>query len=77
MTTAIKNCRAESLKEVINLYEEELYRLKMLEKADQSNMLRRAEAEYLDAMANELAGISQSVENIEFLKLIEYYNNLK
>ncbi|MBR6579417.1 MAG: hypothetical protein IKK74_10790 [Clostridia bacterium] len=77
MTTAIKNCRADSLKEAINLYEEELYRLNMLEKAEQSNMLRCAETEYLDAMANELAGINQGIENIEFLKLIEYYNNLK
>ena len=77
MTTAIKNCRADSLKEAINLYEEELYRLNMLEKAEQSNMLRCAENEYLDAMANELAGINQGIENIEFLKLIEYYNNLK
>lgn len=80
MMTLIRTCRADSLKEVINLYEEEQYRLNMLEKTERANKQKKMEAEYISTILKEIAQqqaeINQTLDRIDLRQQSEYYNNL-
>ena len=69
MLVAVSNGRADSLKEVYNLYEEQLHRWK-LEDAAMGN------AQVQEYIANAITETNTRLKHIEFMQFMQYLQNI-
>jgi len=77
MLTAVKNCRADTLKEAINLYESELGRLAMMDKIHRESQRQKMQAEALATALEEIAKNQESIdENLDAIRRQQYYDHL-
>ena len=78
MLTAVKNCRADTLKEAINLYESELNRLAMMDELHRESKKREMQAENIAMVLQEVAQNQEDIEaNLDAIRRqqqLEYYH---
>ena len=77
MLTAVKNCRADTLKEVINLYESELNRIEMMDKINRESQKHRMQAEALAMALEEIAQNQELIDsNLDAIRRQQYFEYL-
>ena len=74
MLLAVSNGRADTLKEAMNLYEEQLHRWKLEQYARQSAEIQEYCARAMDELNSKQAKTNEHLKNIEFMQFINYYN---
>lgn len=78
MLVAIKNCRADTLKEVINLYEDELHHLELKNELENASRIQKMNAEYVEAALYEISAYQQNInDNVEDIQRRQYIESLR
>lgn len=75
MYLAVCNGRADTLKEVINLYEEQLHRWRLEASAQQAAEAQEFTAMALDELNRQQAKTNNHLQTIEYLEYLNYLNN--
>ena len=77
MLTAIKNCRADTLKEAINLYESELQRMAMMDEIHRESQKQMMQAETLAMALEEIAQNQEAIDsNLDAIRRQQYFEYL-